>query len=438
MPRHADSTLKFNLTTFGCQMNFHDGERISGILAAAGWEEAPVPDEADAVIIVTCCVRQSAEDRFWGYLNSLKPLKKKRGTIFAVGGCVAQKQGSGVMERAPHVDLVFGTQQYPHIAGLLEAAARQPLCVLDMPGLELDGLPLSRREMFRAWVPVIYGCNNFCTYCVVPYTRGPEISRSRGEICREIGSLVEEGTLEVVLLGQNVSSYDSEGTGFSSLLSEVASLWPGVRIMFLTSHPRDFTPDIIEVMSEHKNICRYVHLPLQAGSDAILKAMGRGYDRSSYMATIDAVRDALPEAAISTDLMVGFPGESEDDFLATLDAARYCRYDQAYTFVYNTRPGTAAAEAGWPEVPHEAKMERFERLAALVKKMACRSNEADVGKVMDVLVEGESRKPSDSRLKGRSVTNKVVNFPGERRLIGTIAKVKITGAGTWSLAGEQE
>ncbi len=305
---------KFHITTFGCQMNFHDSERLAGAFNAAGWEEVEAPGDADAVIIITCCVRQSAEDRFWGFLSSLKPLKREKGTLFAVGGCVAQNEGEAVFKRAPHVDLVFGTHQYPHIAELLDAAAGQAVCVLDMPGLELDGLPLSRHEKFRAWVPIIYGCDNYCTYCVVPYTRGRETSRPREELIREIGTLVDEGALEVVLLGQNVNSYDRDGEGFSPLLSAVASHWPDIRIRFLTSHPRDFTPDIIKVMSDHPNVCRYVHLPLQAGSDSILKAMGRGYDRAAYLEKIDAIREGLPGVAVSSDLMVGFPGERRGGF----------------------------------------------------------------------------------------------------------------------------
>lgn len=438
MPNDPAIPGKFHITTFGCQMNFHDSERLTGALSAAGWEETEVPGDADAVIIITCCVRQSAEDRFWGFLGSLKPLKREKGTLFAVGGCVAQNEGEAVFKRAPHVDLVFGTHQYPHIVELLDAAASQATCILDMPGLELDSLPLSRREKFRAWVPIIYGCDNYCTYCVVPYTRGREISRPREELIREIGTLVGEGVLEVVLLGQNVNSYDRDGEGFSPLLSAVASTWPDIRIRFLTSHPRDFTPDIIQVMSDFPNICRYVHIPLQAGSDSILEAMGRGYNRAAYLEKIDAIREGLPGVAVSSDLMVGFPGEEEKDFLETLEAARYCRYDQAYTYFYNPRPGTVAMEGRWPEVPHDITMERFGRLAALVKELAHASNDADIGKSMEVLVEGESRKPSCSRLKGRSRTNKVVNFEGGLSLIGKTVEVSITGAGPWSLTGTLE
>lgn len=416
-------------------MNFHDGERLAGILDAAGWEKSASPENADAIIIITCCVRKSAEDRFWGFLNSMKPLKRRNGTLFAVGGCVAQNEGEAVFEKAPHVDLVFGTHQYTHIVELLDESAQHRMCALEMTGLELGGLPAARNERFRAWVPIINGCNNFCTYCVVPYTRGREVSRSRNELLREIDSLVEDGAMEIVLLGQNVNSYFSEGERFPSLLSRVASRWPATRIRFITSHPRDFNDEIIEVMADHPNICRYIHIPLQAGSDRILEAMGRGYDLSSYLGKIDSIRESLPGAAISSDLMVGFPGEEENDFDHTLEASMHCRYDQAYTYIYNPRPGTAATKSDWPEVPHGVKMERFNRLAALIKRLAHESNENDVGKVLEVLVEGESRKTSPSRLKGRTGTNKVVNFEGDQDLVGKTVDVAITGAGPWSLTG---
>lgn len=429
----------FHITTFGCQMNFHDSERLSGILAAAGWREAADISEADAVILITCCVRQSAEDRFWGYLNSLKPLKRERGCLFAVGGCIAQNEGTNIFERAPHVDLVFGTHQYPHIAELLDAAASAPVCVLEMSGLDLAGLPLARSDEFRAWVPIIYGCDNFCSYCVVPYTRGRETSRPRDELLDEIAGLIDDGAREVVLLGQNVNSYGKgapDGIRFASLLGEVAGRWPRTRIRFLTSHPRDFSDDIIETMAGHANICRFVHLPLQAGSDRILRAMRRGYDRAEYLAKVEAIRERLPGVAVTSDLMVGFPGEEEEDFLKTLDAVRASRYDQAYTYIYNRRAGTTAADGPWPEVPHEVIMERFNRLAALVKELSLSSNQADVGKILEVLVEGEGRKSTPPGLRGRTATNKVVNFAGSRESIGTMVEVEITRAGPWSLNGK--
>jgi tRNA-2-methylthio-N6-dimethylallyladenosine synthase len=428
----------FHITTYGCQMNFHDSERLSGILAAAGWREAADVREADAVILITCCVRQSAEDRFWGYLNSLKPLKRERGSLFAVGGCIAQNEGTNLFERAPHVDLVFGTHQYPHIADLLDAATVSPVCALEMSGLDLAGLPLARCEEFRAWVPIIYGCDNFCSYCVVPFTRGRETSRPREELLAEISGLIDDGAREVVLLGQNVNSYGKgapDGIRFATLLGEIAGRWPHTRIRFLTSHPRDFSSDIIEAMAEHANICRFVHLPLQAGSDRILQAMRRGYDRASYLAKVEEIRERLPGVAVTSDLMVGFPGEEEDDFLLTLDAVRSSRYDQAYTYIYNRRAGTAAADGPWPEVPHAIMMERFNHLAALVKELSFTSNQSDVGKVLEVLVEGEGRKSASPGLRGRTTTNKVVNFAGGKESIGTMVKVEITRAGPWSLGG---
>lgn len=428
----------FHITTFGCQMNFHDSERLGGVLKAAGWREATSQREADAVILMTCCVRQSAEDRFWGHLQSLRSIKRDSGPLFAVGGCVAQNEGLSLFERAPHVDLVFGTHQYPRIAELLEEASVAPLCALEMPGLDLEDVPLARTEAFRAMVPIIYGCDNYCSYCVVPFTRGRETSRPRAELLREISELVENGAREIILLGQNVNSYGRDLTGepqFASLLGEVAARWPGAWVRFLTSHPRDFSPDIIETMLEHVNICRYVHLPLQAGSDDILRSMRRGYTLEDYLGRVASIRGAMPDAAVSSDLMVGFPGETEDDFRRTLGAVEASHYDMAYTYIYNRRPGTRAAEDGLPEVPHEAKMERFGRLASLVRELAHASNLADVGKIMEVLVEGRSKKSDPPLLRSRTRTNKVVNFPGEPGLTGSFVTVEITGAGHWSLRG---
>jgi tRNA-2-methylthio-N6-dimethylallyladenosine synthase len=426
----------FHLVTYGCQMNIHDGERVSGVLQAAGWSVAPDPGAADAVILMTCCVRGSAEDRFWGNLQSMRSLKRGGRPLIAVGGCVAQNEGVEVFTRAPHVDLVFGTQQYPRVVELLEEAASAPVCALEMPGLDLGGLPRAQAEGFRAWVPVIYGCNNFCSYCVVPFTRGREVSRPRSELLEEIGSLVEGGSREVILLGQNVNSYgrDLEGEpGFASLLGEVAARWPDTWIRFLTSPPRDFTPDIVEAIQGHPNICRYIHLPIQAGSDEILLAMNRGYCRDEYLEKVASVRKALPDAAVSSDIIVGYPGETEEDFLQTLGAVRASAYDMAYTYVYNRREGTRAAESGVPEVPREVMMERFDRLAALVRELAYSSNQRDVGKELEVLVDGHSRKADPPRLRGRTRTNKVVNLPGEPELIGSVVRVRVAEAGHWSL-----
>jgi len=432
----------FHLITYGCQMNIHDSERIAGVLQQGGWREVRHPADADLVIFLTCCVRESAEERFWGRLNSLAPLKEKRGTLFAVGGCYAQLAGNEICLRAPWVDLVFGTTRYPELTELIARAGSNPACDIDWSELRLGGIPLARRESFRAWIPVITGCDNFCSYCVVPYVRGREASRPREEILEEVDAAVSEGAREVVLLGQNVDSYGrdrGEKGAFSCLLHEVAERWPQAWIRFLTSHPRDFGEELVRVIREHKNICRYIHLPLQAGSDRILRAMRRGYTLEEYLEKVELTRRVLPDAAISTDLMVGYPGEEEEDFEQTLQAVRACRFDSAYTFIYNPRPGTAAATLKEKEIPADVKRRRLVRLAELVQELSYGSNKAEVGKVVEVLVEGESPRSRKTpyNLRGRTRTNRVVNLRGKRELVGEVVKAHIARAGPWSLYADQ-
>jgi tRNA-2-methylthio-N6-dimethylallyladenosine synthase len=429
---------RFYLASFGCQMNLHDAERIAGILCAAGWEEADSPQDADLVVFLTCSVRAGAEERFWGRLQSMAPLKRNRGSMFAVGGCMAQRLGVEIIERAPHVDLVFGTEQYPKLLDLLAEAQGGPVCCVDMPGLKLSSVPSRRREPFRSWVPVITGCNNFCSYCVVPYVRGRETSRPRGEILAEIEEAVNSGVKEVNLLGQNVDSYGrdlAEPESFPGLLEEVARRWPELWVRFLTSHPRDFSRGIVEVMTEHQNICRYIHLPLQSGSDRVLAAMRRGYSLEQYLEKAEMIRRNLPDASLSTDIMVGFPGETEEDFLCTMRAAEACRFDAAYTFIYSPRPGTEAAVSGLPEVPREVKSERFRRLAERVKGLSYQSNRAEVGKMLEVLLEGPAPRAGKTpyNMRGRTRTNKAVNVEADEAEAGEILKVRISAAGPWSL-----
>ncbi len=428
--------MKFATVVFGCQMNIHDSERIDGLLTSEGWEKTENLKSADVVILLTCCVRESAEERFWGYLQSLKPLKRK-GTIFAVGGCLAQEIGTGIFNRAPHVDLVFGTHQYVNILDLIWRSMKGPVCSLEMDGLNLASAPLRRREGFRAWVPIIHGCNNFCSYCIVPYTRGKEISRPREEIFREIDRLAQEGVKEIVLLGQNVNSYGKDIYGhreFPRLLGEIAERLPGVWVRFLTSHPRDFDEALVEVVSSHDNICRYIHLPVQAGSDRILLKMNRGYNRDFYLRLVELIRERSPRCSISTDIIVGFPGEKERDFQDTVDLVERCAFDSAFTYIYNRREGTKAAELGG-EVPREKIMERFHKLTSLTDKLTFESNRRERGSVQVVLVEGKSKKDQENMLKGRTSRNKVVNFLGEEKLIGEFVRVKIEEAGKFSLLG---
>ncbi|MBC7254089.1 MAG: tRNA (N6-isopentenyl adenosine(37)-C2)-methylthiotransferase MiaB [Actinobacteria bacterium] len=427
----------FALLTFGCQMNVHDAERIAGILLEAGWREVQ-PEEAEAVILLTCCVRESAEERLYGRLASLRPWKEERGILVAVGGCLAQKEGRRLMERAPHVDLVFGTHQFPRIAELLEEAAARRICALEMDGLRLADLPARRRENFRAWVTITHGCDNFCSYCVVPYVRGREVSRPLGEILEEVGRLVAEGAREINLLGQNVNSYRLREEGrsrFADLLRLLGREFPEVWIRFTTSHPRDFDRRIMEAIAETENVCEHVHLPVQAGSDRVLQAMNRGYLAEDYLRKVEELRRLVDGVVLTTDLMVGFPGETEEDFRRTLELVERCRFDAAFTFIYNPRPGTAASRLG-DDVPREVKLERLERLAELTRRLTAESLRRRVGRVETVMVEGRSRK-DEKTWKARTRGNQLVHFPkGSEDLTGMLAMVAITSSGSWSMHGE--
>lgn len=427
----------YALITFGCQMNLHDAERIGGILQASGWLEAS-PEEADAVILLTCCVRESAEERFYGRLFSLRPLKEQ-GTLIAVGGCLAQKEGLRLQKRAPFVDLVFGTRQYPRIARLLEEAEKGPLCALEMVSLDLAGLPAERRERFRGWVTITHGCDNFCSYCIVPFVRGRESSRPIDEVVEEVGRLVEDGAREVNLLGQNVNSYRRREEGrsrFADLLRLLGREYPDVWIRFTTSHPRDFDRDIMLAIAETEGVCEHVHLPLQAGSNRILSAMRRGYRSEEYLSRVADLRRIVREVVLTTDIMVGFPGETEEDFRRTLEMVERCRFDGAFTFMYNDRPGTAAAVLPG-KVPAEIKRERLERLASLTRDLTSASLAGRVGRVERVLVEGLSRK-DPGRWRARTRGNQLVHFPREEEdLTGKFVDVRITSAGSWSLYGQK-
>jgi len=426
----------FALRVFGCQMNLHDGERVAGLLQESGWREAPA-EEADAVILLTCCVRESAEQRLFGYLSSLKRLKDNRGTIIAVGGCLAQKEGLALMERAPYVDLVFGTHNYPHIASLLAEARERKVAALEMGELRLEGIPVRRRDRFRAWVTITHGCSNFCSYCIVPYVRGPEVSRTMQEVLEEVAAHVAGGAREIHLLGQNVNSFRRREEGssrFAELLRRLGREFPEVWIRFTTSHPRDFDEAIIDAVAETENVCEYVHLPLQSGSDRILKAMNRGYTSRDYLEKIQSLRRKVERVVISTDIMVGFPGETEGDFLRTLEMVEKCRFDYAFTFVYNPRPGTAASRLV-DDVTPDSKRERLERLADVTRRLTARSLQEMVGREEPVLVEGPSRK-DPGRWAARTRGNHLVHFPrcGED-LAGKVVRVAITSAGSWALHG---
>lgn len=425
---------RYALLAFGCQMNLHDAERISGVLQEAGWRESDV-EEADAVILLTCCVRESAERRLYGRLSSLKTMKESRPLTIAVGGCLAQKEGVGLLRRAPYVDVVFGTHQYTEIDVLLAAGAGSGVCAVAMDGVRFSGVPSRRRENFRAWVTISNGCDNHCAYCIVPFVRGRESSREMEEVAREVGALAGNGVKEINLLGQNVNSYRRREEGrsrFADLLRLLGQRFPEPWIRFTTSHPRDFDCAVISAIADTDNVCEHVHLPMQAGSDRVLRAMNRGYSREEYLEKARQLRRAVPDVSLTTDLIVGFPGETEKDFRDTLEMVELCGFDAAFTFVYNPREGTAAARLP-DDVTGIEKRERLECVAGLTRRLTARSLEREVGKERFVLISGPSRK-DPGRWAARTRQNKLVHFVrGGADLTGRLALVRITSAGSWSL-----
>ncbi|MEW6189788.1 MAG: tRNA (N6-isopentenyl adenosine(37)-C2)-methylthiotransferase MiaB [Actinomycetota bacterium] len=431
---------KFLVKTFGCQMNKHDSERIAGMLVQEGYEPARRVEEADIIIFNTCCVRKHAEDRLYGQVGALKSLKRKKpNLIIAVGGCLAQKDGREIQERATHVDLVFGTHNLSSLPNLIRQVRENSAKICEIwkePKILPTKLPSLREHRYFTWVTITIGCNNFCSYCIVPYVRGREISRPMQDIHSEVRKLAQEGVIEITLLGQNVNSYgrDLYGKGqFSTLLRELDKI-PGIkRIRFTTSHPRDLSDEIIKAVAECDKVCEHFHLPVQAGSDRILKLMNRGYTKDRYLEMVRKIRETIPECSITTDIMVGFPGETEEDFQETLDLVEKARFDQAFTFIYSPRPGTPAAEIE-VQIPQEVKLERFKKLVLLQSQICLEQNRKLMGKTLEIFVEGPSKKEKNI-LTGRTRTNKVVNFQGPRELINKMVDVVIVEAHTWYLMG---
>ena len=407
----------YEVRTYGCQMNAHDSERLAGLLEGAGYVPAAAGEVGDVVVFNTCAVRENADNRLYGNLGHLAPVKAARpGMQIAVGGCLAQKDRGEIVERAPWVDVVFGTHNIGSLPVLLERArVMQEAQVEIEEALEVfpSTLPTRRDAAYAAWVSVSVGCNNTCTFCIVPSLRGRERDRRPGEILREIEALVGEGVLEVTLLGQNVNAYGSEfgdRAAFAKLLRACGGVEGLERVRFTSPHPRDFTDDVIEAMAQTANVMPHLHMPLQSGSDTVLQRMRRSYRQERYLGIIDRVRAAMPEAAITTDIIVGFPGETEVDFQDTLDVVREARFASAFTFQYSKRPGTPAAQ--FPDqVAKEVVQERYERLVTLVNDIAWAENRAIVGRTVEVLIaQGEGRKDEfTARVSGRAADNRLVH-----------------------------
>ncbi|HEU5243727.1 MAG TPA: tRNA (N6-isopentenyl adenosine(37)-C2)-methylthiotransferase MiaB [Gaiellaceae bacterium] len=430
---------RYHVTTFGCQMNAHDSERIKGLLEELGLGEAPSQEQADVIVLNTCTIREKPDTRFAAHMGNAAKLKRERpGTVVAVGGCYAEAQRERLFELYPEVDVAFGPGTISHLGDWLgiggEGVARGAFGTGEERAFAAR-LPVRRERRFQAWVQVSMGCNSVCSYCIVPAVRGREISRRPGEVVGEIERLAAEGVREVTLLGQNVNSYGRDvGSSFAELLRGVDAVSGIDRIRFTSPHPKDFRRDVIAAMAECAAVCEQAHLPLQSGSTRILKAMRRTYSRERYVRLVDELRAAIPDLALTTDIIVGFPGETEADFLETLEVVEEVSYDGAFTFVYSPRAGTEAA-AMPAQVSDEVKRERIERLVEVVQRVAAERNAGRVGMIEEVLVEGPSRTEPEL-LRGRTRRNTTVNFRGEAEP-GELVSVAIASATSTTLAGDQ-
>jgi tRNA-2-methylthio-N6-dimethylallyladenosine synthase len=428
----------FHVTTFGCQMNEHDSERMKGMLESLGYTEADSRAEADLILFNTCSIREKADDRFISHLHEAKALKRRSpGTVIGVGGCWAQSVKDEVFERFPFVDVAFGPGQVHKLAEFLNSDSLSAQGYFEFEGFTGD-LPAKRARDFQGWVQISVGCNMKCSYCIVPSTRGREVSRNPAALIAEVEALAADGVSEVTLLGQNVNSYGRDlpaesRLSFAELLARVDTV-PGIeRIRYTSPHPKDMREDVILAHAELPALCEHIHLPLQSGSSDVLKRMRRTYTRERYLDRVALIREHVPDCALSTDIIVGFPGETEADFRQTLEMCEEVGYDGAFTFVYSPRRETEAAELE-DQVPHEVKVERMQRLIEVVQRRAQERAQRFVGRTIEVLIEGHSR-TDPGRLRGRSRHNKVVNFGGLGSA-GELVMVQITGATSQTLTGE--
>jgi len=430
----------YHILTYGCQMNEHDSEKISGMLTSIGYEETDDEKSADLVIFNTCLIRENAELKVFGKLGEVKGLKRnKPDMLVAVCGCMMQKQEirEKLLKKFSFVDIIFGTNtihELPLLIYNVEINKRKSMGIVDNTESIYENMPKQRKFKYKALVNITYGCNNFCTYCVVPYVRGREKSREPDEIIDEIKTLAEDGCKEVTLLGQNVNSYGSnldKRVTFAELLYEINKIEGIERIRFMTSHPKDLTDDLIKAIKECDKVCNHVHLPVQSGSNDVLKRMNRKYTREHYLNLVEILKKAVPDIAITTDIIVGFPGETEEDFLDTIDIVKKVEYDSAFTFLYSIREGTKAAKME-NQVPDNVKHERFERLLEVLYPIILDKNKQCIGKAFPVLVESFE----NGKLTGRTEHFRLVHFNGSKDLIGKIVNVKITNVKTFHTEGE--
>ncbi len=445
--------LKYAILTMGCQLNENDSEKISGMIEQMGYKKTENPKEADLNLFNTCCVRENAEDRLFGKLGELKKIKEEKGTIIAIGGCMMQEKHitDKIKESYPFVDILFGTHtihKFPEdLYKVLETKQKQE-DILDIDGKIYEGLPIKRESNLKASVTIMNGCNNFCSYCIVPYVRGRERSRHPKDILEEVKQLANEGYKEITLLGQNVNSYlraekwkekglEYNGiNSFATLLQEINKIQGIERIRFISPHPKDFTDDVIDAIAKCEKVCKLVHLPLQSGNTNILKIMNRRYTKEQYLELVEKMKARIPKLTLSTDIIVGFPGETEEDFEDTLDVIRKVNYEQVYMFIYSRRVGTPGDKME-NQVPEEVKHERFNRLKALVEMQIAEKNKTYIGTTQYVLVEGKS-KNNDNMLTGRTDSNKVVIFDGKDGDIGKLLPIRIVSEHMWYLKGRVE
>ncbi len=436
----------YYILTMGCQLNENDSEKICGMLEQMGYQKTDNTNIANLILFNTCCVRENAEEKLFGKLGESKEQKKKNGTIIAIGGCMMQEPHivEKINKSYPYVDIIFGTHTLNKLPeDLYEAILKKATVrdILDIEGEVHEGIPIKRNDLKKASVTIMYGCNNFCSYCIVPYVRGRERSRKEEDILREVRELAEKGYKEITLLGQNVNSYMKEENKkthstitFASLLRKINKIDGIERIRFVSPHPKDFTDDVIEAIRDCEKVCKIIHLPLQSGSTEILKKMNRKYTKEQYLHLAEKMKKEIPDVVFSTDIIVGFPGETEEDFEDTLDVVRKLHFEQVFMFIYSRRKGTIADKME-NQIPEETKHERFERLKKLVESQIQENNEKYVGTIQKVFVEGIS-KNNPEKMTGRTETNKVVIFDGNEKQIGTIINLKIVSEHMWYLKGE--
>ena len=445
--------LKYLILTMGCQLNENDSEKLCGMIEKMGYTKTEDLKESDLVVFNTCCVRENAEDKLFGKLGEVKKVKEKRGTLIAIGGCMMQEKHivEKLKQSYPFFDVIFGTHtlhQFPKDLYTKIIENKRIEDVLDIDGEIIEGLPIKRNDNIKASVTIMNGCNNFCSYCIVPYVRGRERSRNPEDVLNEVKDLAKQGYKEITLLGQNVNSYLKSGNidfeshseesknikSFAELLRAVNKIDGIERIRFVSPHPKDFTDDVIEAIRDCEKVCKIIHLPLQSGSTEVLKVMNRKYTKEQYLNLAEKMKKMIPEVVFSTDIIVGFPGETEENFEDTLDVVRKVHFEQVFMFIYSRRVGTPGDKME-NQIPEEIKHARFDRLKELVESQVSENNKKYVGTVQKVLVEGVSKTNSEI-LTGRTDTNKVVNFVGSEDLIGNVVELKIVSEHMWYLKGE--